>query len=556
MLRDIEETIETLRSINMKLNPAKCSFGMEEGKFLGVVVIGNGFKANPDKVQAVSRMPSPLSLKEVQTLNGRFIALNRFRANHAAKSYPFVSTLKNCLKKAYFKWTAEVEQAFQEVNKCLMELPTLTAPYEGEPLTLYLSASDIAVGAVLLMDRKNVQTPIYYVSRTLSDPETRYSMLEKLVLALFYAARRLRRYFQGHPINVLTGYKLKNVLSKPELSGRLEKWGIELGEHAIEYKHRPTIKGQVLAEFVNEVPQHKEKESSSSEGSGAGLRLVNPEEHEFTYAIKVDFKSTNDEVEYEAFLAGLRIAKQLGVKHLETRVDSMLIAGQINGIYEAKNDVMASYLSQAKNLICQFSSFNIIHIKRSENKLADALSKLASTNLEHFAKDIRVEVLDHPSIQQNQVLVIQTGTESWMTPIIAYLSSGILPTEKAEARKIKQKALNYQLNDGVLYRRSFLGPLLRCVDAEDANYLIREIHEGICGLHAGPRMTVAKLMNAGYYWPGMHLDVVQEIRKCDSCQRYAPNTLRPKNEFFPVTSAWPFQKWAVDIMGPFPEAPG
>ncbi|XP_076950871.1 uncharacterized protein LOC143623986 [Bidens hawaiensis] len=401
-----------------------------------------------------------------------------------------------------------------------MELPTLLASYVGEPLTLYLFASDIAVGAVLLMDRKNVQTPIYYVNRTLSGLETRYSMLEKLVLALVYAARRLRRYFQGHPINVLTGYKLKNVLSKPELSGRLAKWAIELGEQAIEYKPKLANKGQVLADFVTEVPQHKEKEclieqqpqmppkqgkiwslftdgASSSEGSGAALRLVNLEGNEFTYAINLDFESTSNEAEYEAFLAGLRIAKKLGVKHLEARVDSMLIAGQINGNYEAKNGIMASYLSQAKDLIRQFSSFNIIHIKRSENKSADALSKLALTNFEYFTKDIRVEVLDHPSVSQNQVLVIQTGIESWMTPMNTYLSSGVIPAEKDEARKIKHKALNYQLNDGVLYRRLFLGPLLRCVDAEDENYLIREIHEGICGLHAGPRMTMAKLMNAG-----------------------------------------------------------
>ncbi|XP_076937506.1 uncharacterized protein LOC143605174 [Bidens hawaiensis] len=460
-----------------------------------------------------------------------------------------------------------------------MELPTLTAPHAGEPLTLYLSATDIAIWAVLLTDRKKVQTPIYYVSRTLTDPKTRYSMLEKLVMTLVYAAMRLCRYFQGHPINMLTWYKLKNVLSKPELSRRLEKWAIEFGEHAIEYKPRPSIKGQVLVDFVTEVPQHNEKEclieqqpqvppeqgqvwslvtdgALSSEGSGAGLSLVNPKGQEFTYAIKLDFKSTNNEAEYEAFLAGLRIAKKLGVKHLEARVNSMLIAGQINGTYEAKNDVMASYVSQEKDLIIQFSSCKVVHIKRSEKKSADALSKLASTNFEHFAKDIFIEVLDRPSVPQNQVLVIQTGVESWMTPIMAYLSSEVLPAEKTTARKIKHKALNYQMNDGVLYQRSFLGPLLRCVDAEDTNYLIREVHEGICGLHAGPRMVVAKLMNVGYYWPGMHLDVVHEIKKCDSCQRHAPNTLRPKNELVPVTSAWPFQKWAIDILGPFPEASG
>ncbi|XP_076916230.1 uncharacterized protein LOC143575851 [Bidens hawaiensis] len=189
---------------------------------------------------------------------------------------------------------------------------------------------------------------------------------------------------------------------------------------------------------------------------------------------------------------------------------------------------MASYLSKAKDLILQFSSCKVIHIKRSESKSADALSKLASTNFEHFAKDIRVEVLDRLSVPQNQVLVIQIGVESWMTPIMAYLSSGILPEEKAAARKIRHKALNYQMQEGVL-----------------------EVHEGICGLHAGPRMVIAKLMNVGYYWPGMHMDVVQEIRKCDSCQCHAPNTLRPKNELVPVTSSGPFQKWAIDIMGLF-----
>ncbi|XP_076902909.1 uncharacterized protein LOC143557810 [Bidens hawaiensis] len=175
-------------------------------------------------------------------------------------------------------------------------------------------------------------------------------MLDKLVLALVYAARRLCRYFQGHPINVLTGYKLKSVLSKPEFSRRLTKWAIELGEHTIEYNPRPVIKGKVLADFVIEVPQNKEKEclikqqtpappeqvhvwslftngAPSGEGSGVGLRLVNPEGHEFTYAIKLDFKSTNNEVEYKAFLAGLLIAKKLGVQHLEARVDSMSIAG-------------------------------------------------------------------------------------------------------------------------------------------------------------------------------------------------------------------------------------
>ncbi|XP_076949768.1 uncharacterized protein LOC143622537 [Bidens hawaiensis] len=320
-----------------------------------------------------------------------------------------------------------------------MELPTMTASQDGEPLTLYLSASDITIGAVLLTDRKTVQTPIYYVNRTLADADTPYSMLEKLVLALVYAAQRLKRYFQGHMIHVLTDYKLKNVLAKPELSGRLAKWAIELGEHSIEYKPRPVIKGQVLADFVMEVPTGKVQEclleqqpstpsderqqwilftngASSGEGSGGGLELINPDDQEFTYAIKLNFKSTNNEAEYEAFLARLRIAKKLGVKFLDARVDSMLIAGQ------------------DKDLVQQFTSCKVVHIKRSENRPADALSKLASTSFEHMGRGVRIVVLDSPSIPQLHVMVIQTGTVSWMTPLKEYLSSGTLPYDKVEAR--------------------------------------------------------------------------------------------------------------------------
>ncbi|XP_022004349.1 uncharacterized protein LOC110901896 [Helianthus annuus] len=543
MLVNIQKTFDTLRGVSIKLNPAKCSFGMEEGKFLGFIVTKDGFKVNPEKVQAIERMPSPSTMKEMQKLAGRLAALNRFLANHAAKSFPFIKTLRNCMKKSQFQCTPEAESAFREMKDCLIKLSTLTAPIKGEPLVLYLSASDRAVGAVLLVDRQGVQTPVYYVSRTLTDPETRYAIMEKLVLALIRASRRLRMYFANHVIHVLTNYNISNIFTRPQISGRLAKWAIELGGHNVVFRPRPAIKGQVLADFMTEVPDDKDREckamekaekqqveepwllytdgASNEDGADAGLRLVSPDNHEFTYAIRLDFKSTNNEAEYEAFLAGLRLAIKMGVKHIEALVDSMLVAGQINGQYEAKGDLMALYLNQAKTLLQTFYSYKVHHINRSENKPADTLSKLASTSFQHLAKDVRIEVLSNPSVPLREVSVIQVGTMSWMTPIITYLRSGILPENKAEARKIQYKAEHYQMADGILYRKSYLGPLLRCVDPEDANYLIREIHEGICGIHAGPRMVVAKVMNVGYYWPGMHLDA-----------------------------------WGIDMVGPFPEAPG
>ncbi|KAJ0556586.1 putative ribonuclease H [Helianthus annuus] len=340
------------------------------------------------------------------------------------------------------------------------------APYSDravreEPLILYLSSSNKAVGSVLMVERNGVQTPIYYVSRVLSDPETRYSTMEKLVLALLHASRRLRRYFTGHVITVLTNFHIGTVLQKPETSGRLAKWAIELGGQNILYRPRPAIMGQVIADFVTEVPVEKIKDceivetpakdtsnelwllytdgASNEDGAGAGLRLVSPEKHEFSYAIKLAFKNTNNEAEYEAFLAGLRLAIKMGAQNLQAHVDSLLIASQINGIYDAKGEVMALYLDQAKELLQQFKSYKVVHINRSENKPADALSKLASTSFQHLAKDVRIEVLKNPSVLLRQVNVIEVGQPSWMTPIIQYLQEGILPESKAGAMKIQTK---------------------------------------------------------------------------------------------------------------------
>ncbi|XP_022040750.1 protein NYNRIN-like [Helianthus annuus] len=327
------------------------------------------------------------------------------------------------------------------------------------------------------------------------------------------------------------------------------------------------MKGQVLADIATEVPIDKVQECEAIQNpvpgfddrvwtAGAGLRLVSPDDHELTYAIRLDFRSTNNEAEYEAFLAGLRLALKMGARNLEANVDSKLVAEQVNGHYDARGEAMALYLEQARMLISQFQTFKVNHINRSENKHADALSKLVATSFKHLAKEVRIEVLSNPSVPLKQVNIIEIGNPSCMSPIILYLQHGKLPEEKAEARKIQNKAINYEMADDILYRKSFMRPLLRCVDKTDAQYLVREIHEGLCGIHAGPRMVVAKIMSAGYYWPGMHIDAVEILRKCTACQRHVPKTLRPKNPLVPVTSAWPFQQWGIDLVGPFPDAPG
>ncbi|GJV13927.1 reverse transcriptase domain-containing protein [Tanacetum coccineum] len=338
IVRDIEETFKTLREINMKLNPKKCTFGVEEGMFLGYKVNTRGLKVCPDKVDAILSLPSLKCLKVMQKLNRKLASLNRFLAKSTEKSLLFFKTLKKCTKKSDFHWTAEAEEAFKQMNQLIAELPMLTALMEKEELIVYLAAAKETVSAILMAEREAKQMPIYFVSRALRGLEINDTSMEKLVLALVHASKRLKRYFQAHPIIIITEQPIQQVLSRPEVAGRLQKLSIELGEYAIHYRPRVSVKGKILADFIVERPEEDspntlmeaEEEllepwilftdgSSCTYGSGAGLILTNPEGMEFTYALRFRFDATNNEAEYEALIARLRIVEQIELTKGRTR---------------------------------------------------------------------------------------------------------------------------------------------------------------------------------------------------------------------------------------------
>ncbi|GJR49182.1 reverse transcriptase domain-containing protein [Tanacetum coccineum] len=556
IIRDIEETFKTLREINMKLNPKKCTFGVEEGMFLGYKVNTKGIKVCPDKVNAVLSLPSPKCLKDVQKLNGKLISLNRFLAKSAEKSLLFFKTLKRCTKKSDFHLTEEAEFVFKQMKQLIAELPTLTAPEEKEELIVYLAAEKEAVSAVLMTEREAKKMPIYFVSRALRGPEVNYTSMEKLVLALVHTGKRLKRYFKAHPIIVVTDQPIKQVLSRPEVARRLQKWSIELGEYAIHYRPRVSVKGQILADFIVERPEEDsldtpieaEEElpepwilftdrSSCADGFGVGLILTNPEGSEFTYALRFKFEATNNEAEYEALIAGLRIAKEIGVRNLQANVDSRLVANQVNGTYTAKEADMIPYLEKVRTLANGFRMFLIKQVPRIKNIKADTLSKIASTSFTHLSKQVLVEELQERSINEVEVLaVVEEEGNTWMTSIYEYLTEGILPGGANKVRAVRRKSQRFAMINGILYKKSFLRPWLRCVGPLQENYVLREIHEGSCSMHVGTRSIVYKALRTRYYWPTMHKDVRALIRACQDCQVHRPILRNLQQKLSPIMS--------------------
>ncbi|GKD51312.1 reverse transcriptase domain-containing protein, partial [Tanacetum coccineum] len=190
------------------------------------------------------------------------------------------------------------------------------------------------------------------------------------------------------------------------------------------YRPRTSVKGQILADFIVERPEddpldtpvEAEEElpdpwtlftdgSSCVDGSGAGLILTNPKGAEFTYALRFRFDATNNEAEYEALIAGLRIAEQMGVK---------------------------------------ISTQMLTLVPRSENKKADALSKIASTSFAYLTKQVLVEELKEKSINEAEVLaVVEEEGDTWMTLIYNYLTEETLPAEKENARVVRRKSGRY-----------------------------------------------------------------------------------------------------------------
>ncbi|KAJ9560504.1 hypothetical protein OSB04_005664 [Centaurea solstitialis] len=572
-IQHLKQSFDILREYKMKLNPTKCSFGVRAGKFLGYMVTRRGIEASPEQIKAILEIQSPRNVKEVQKLTGRVAALNRFISRSSDKCHLFYNVLR---KNKGFDWTEAHEEALQSLKKYMSNPPLLMKPIEGESLQLYLAVSNNAVSAVLVREGDQHQQPIYYISKSFLDAETRYTSMEKHLLGLVTAAKKLRHYFESHHIIVVTNYPLKIVLRKPELTGRLAKWSIYLSSFDLTYQPRTAIKSQALADFVAEFSPGIEEPSydeisnvmihdnepwtmhvdgaSNARGSGLGVVLKSSHGGNIVYSIRCEFKTTNNEAEYEALIAGLDMAYNLGARWLHVRSDSLLVVNQINGEFQAKDSKMISYLKVAKDKIARFDKFSIEQIPRDLNMQADALANLGSAFNEPTLESIPIIHLMSSTIEEVQMI---EENHDWSLDIWNYLKNDQLPEDKLEARKVRLKSSRYTIFNDQLYRRSTTGLILRCVvNKQQVDRILQEMHDGECGNHSGGRSLANRISRQGYYWPTLREDSIRYVQRCDACQRHSGTSHLPSEPLHSVLIPWPFMRWGMDIVEKLPPAPG
>ncbi|XP_068474112.1 uncharacterized protein [Phaseolus vulgaris] len=406
---DLEELFTTIARYRLKLNPEKCIFGVEAGKFLGFLLTERGIEANPEKCAAIVAMRSPTTVKEVQQLTGRLATLSRFMSAGGEKGHPYFQCLK---RNSRFLWTQECEEAFIKLKEYLASPPVLRKPQVGTPLRLYFAVTERAVSSVL-------------------------------------------------------------VLKKPDVAGRMVKWAVELSEFDIQYEPRGPIKGQVFADFVVELSSVATPSegldfrwvlsvdgSSNQQGSGAGVILEGPNGVLIKQSLRFAFKASNNQAEYEALIAGMLLAREMGARSLVAKSDSLLVTGQVTGEFQAKDPQMAAYLEYVQLLKTSFTEFELVHVPREQNARADLLAKLASSGKGGKQRTVIQETLKVP--------------------------------------------------------RAFVSDNQICVYGEQCTRLMSELHEGVCGSHVGGCALASRILRAGYYWPTLKEDCVRVVEALEN----------------------------------------
>jgi ribonuclease HI len=397
-------------------------------------------------------------------------------------------------------------------------------PQDGKPLYLYVAVTTQVVSAVIVVERTEEghalpdQRLVYYISEVLSEAKVRYPQVQKLLYAVVLTRRKLRHYFEAHQVTVVSSFPLGEIIRNPVVAGRIAKWSVELMGETLAYAPHKAIKSQILADFVTKwtdtqlPPPQIQAEcwtlyfdgSVMKTGADAGLLFISPLEEHMRYAVRLHFPASNNMVEYEALLCGLRITIETGIKHLDVRGDSQLVIDQVMKNASCHDDKMEAYCKAIRALEDKFYGIELNHVPRWYNEEVDELAKIASGRIivppNVFARDVAqpsvnlepcpssheeplgapssptgAEPMDEDPSNEAYVLSLLEGYGAdeaeamdaepaprkgdWRDKYMAWMDRGELPSDRSKARRIARMTKSFTLVDGERYKRAASGVL-------------------------------------------------------------------------------------------------
>ncbi|XP_047313953.1 uncharacterized protein LOC124917607 [Impatiens glandulifera] len=522
-----------------------------------------GIEVDPSKIAAITAMPTPRNEREVRGFLGKIQYISLFISKLTSTCDPLFKLLK---KDQRFIWSDACQHAFDKVKAYLQSPPILMSPRPGVPLILYLTVTESSMGSMLAQENENKEeVAVYYLSKRMTSYELNYSSVEKVCWALAWVTKRLRHYMQAHPIKLVSRLDpIRFLFQRTLLSLRLAKWMMMISEYDITYTVQKSIKGSIVADFLADQPitvgdddeemAFPDDEIMGRQGYDIGILLIDPTGTYNPTSVKLSYSVTNNEAEYEACIVGIKLASEKRISRLEVIGDSNLVISQANGDWQVKGDNLKPYHSFLMRLIAKFESVVFIHAPRSQNHFADALATLAA--MTQIPEGIKIKPL---KIQQRcnriyeKLVVANTSISSkpWFEPIQSYIERGEYPAhfQKKERRALRQFATSYVVVAGRLYRRSFDGQNMLCVDQAESTTIMEEVHAGNCGSHMNGMALAKKVLRLGYFWQNLEQDCIAFVKTCHQCQIYANLKHTPASHLYNMTSPWPFSTWGIDIIG-------
>ncbi|XP_050117714.1 uncharacterized protein LOC126595476 [Malus sylvestris] len=488
--------------------------------------------------------PSPTNKVQLQRLLGKINFLKRFIANLAGKIQPLTPLLRP-KDKENFEWGPPHQEAFDDIKAYLTSPPVLVPPQRGNPLKLYISASDKSIGSLLAQNNEGgKEQAMYYLRRigkwiiTLSEFSFQYvpqRAVKGQAIADFLAEHQESR---DEIINIPGTLEVTNVWIPPGkgISGK-DEW--------IQQEIR-----RVAGLWITSWKLYFDG-SYTQKASGARIVIINPQGIYHYYSFLLDYQgNTNNRAEYEALIIGLEILMDLGAMEVEVFGDSELVINQLNEEFNCRLITMARYNLTATQLLSYWDSdISVSHVPRGANLAANEMAQLASgmpIQEKRYGLDVEIQRRNLPSILEKgfslDVMVQETEIEDWRSPIIHHLKYPF-------SKKNRQQATKYVLWAKDLLRKTPDGLLLKCLGQEESMRVMAKVHEGVCGAHQARTKMRWLLRRYGYFWPDMEKDCKSYARGCEECQRHSHLQHVPSVPLNPVVKPWPFRGWAMDFIG-------
>lgn len=534
----LTEVFKRLRKANLKIQPDKCEFLRKEVAYLGHLITQDGVKPNPSKVDCILNFPVPKKSKDIQSFLGLAGYYRRFIPNFAKISKPLTKLLK---KDTPFLFDSECNSSFDELKKALVSNPILIYPNFQEPFLLTTDASAFAIGAVLSQGPVGKDLPIAYASRTLCNAETKYSTIERELLAIVWAVKHFRPYLFGRKFTLITDHRpLTWLFSIKDPGSRLARWRLKLEEYdyKIEYKPGKINKNadalsrikinhfQECARFQAKFNMHITNKDDLNEASTSGLQTVSDEEDDEHSDTEHDLDKLKEE--YNTFV----------------------------NLYKTKSIIDYSKFEISNSQLLDKSNKNIVTFFW-QNKMEDLHFKIIEDIFEEnpeFSQD-QINILSSKTVKDRRYFIIPLRFDpDNVVPHLFY----ILYRGQSEFNDTHTYCIENNVNLPILEILSFIfidkevklkicQNIVRTPDQDQIPIILDQYHSGKSNLHRGINETV-KRVKEKYNWPGLTKDVEKFVKKCEICQKVK---ICRKNLSTPLviteTPKTPFERINVDI---------